>query len=308
MTVSRRSGPDSYEALPTLTGAGGAVGAGEGQSITLEEIAALSALGQTVRALAKARARCLSVEDILDRLAAEPFVPYEERRLLFLSLEESAMAADHVQRLEVLTMDWERLATAKGGRSGARVHGLIKSALRLVRRDYRVWKCLEFLDHADLRRRQIACGLLRTEELTSAEGTAVCLAAERRPDLLTVQLAARHAKALAPADATRVLLPRLNEPYWQARVIEGIVDRMTDAELQAVAADYPMGFLWAAARLRQTRLFRMVEDRLPALQETVEWLPIIAWALGRLQRSVELDKLIMQMQRHPLWARFVELN
>ncbi len=86
------------------------------------------------------------------------------------------------------------------------------------------------------------------------------------------------------------------------------MDRMTDAELQAVAADYPIGFLWAAARLRQTRLFPMVEVRLPALQETVEWLPIIAWALGKLQRSVELDKLIVQMQRHPLWARFVELN
>jgi hypothetical protein len=287
---------------------GGAHGEEDGPSITLEEIAALSALGQTVRALEKARARCLSVEDILDRLAAEPLVPYEERKLLFLSLEENGMTADQVQRLEVLIEDWGSLVAPKDRGSGARVHGLIKSGLKLARRDYRVSKCLEFLDHPDFRGRQVACGLLRTEELSGAEATAVCLAAERRPDLLTVQLAARHAGAVGPNDAIRVFLPRLHDPYWQARVIEAIVDRMSDRELRSVAAIYPMGFLWAAARLRQPRLFPMVADRLPALEENVEMFPIIAWALGRLQRRVDLDNLVVLMQRHPLWAKFSELH
>ena len=277
------------------------------ESMTMEEVGGLVAIGNATRALDKARARCLTVDAVLDRLAREPLVPYQERRLLFLPLQEAQIAPGQIERLKALIEEWIPLSEASGGRKGDRVYGLIRSTLEIMPRDYRV-KSIEFLDHRHVHRRQIASGLLRSEDLNGPEATAVCLAAERRPDILTIQLASRHARMIHADDAIRVLLPRLEEPYWQARVIEAIVATTSEAALQIVASTYPMGFLWAAARLQRRDLFARVEDRLPDLERNLTWLPIIAWALGRLRLEVELDDLEARMRRHPLWSTYTELN
>lgn len=278
-------------------------------NLTLEDLSAFVGFGNAVQAIRKARARLRSVDEVLDRLEQRPVVPYGERRLVLLPLQEATLAPAQVTRLEMLVDGWgARAEASSSSRDGDRLYGLMRSVLELLPRQSRVSRCLDYLNHRHVHRRLIACGLLRSEDLSLDQVKAICKAAELRPHRIVLELAARHSTKLIPEDAVRVVLPQLQEPYWQARVIEGIIDRTPQRTRSSLAQAYPMAVLWAAARLRRSDLFALTVPHLPFLEERPDQLPIVAWALGRMRRPVELGELESKMRRHALWERYRELH
>lgn len=270
-----------------------------------EQLETFSAIRSGLRALVKARIRCLSGDEVLSRLEANPLVLRGERALLFMKLHEIELTAHQLNRLRCLLTRLEADDDAARSRSGQRITGLIREILKLLPADERVQRCLPHLVHRTSHRRSMACGILRYQELAESDVTAVCFAAKEQGDLLLLQLVARKAGMARVDHLLDSILPRLEEPYWQSRVVEAILDRASNDILADVAATYPIAYLWAIARRGAEHRLSVV---LPHLRELPwRWLPIAAWALGRLGAGSELDALESRLRQSSEWAQFIEL-
>src|SRR5438876_5320125 len=126
-------------------------------NLTVEDLSAIRGLGDTVKAVKRARARLRSIDEVLDTLEQEPLIPYDERRLLLLPLQETTLTPAQVQRLQVLVDAWGGRAELSGGRNGDRLYGLMRSVLELLPRESRVKRCIAYVSHHHVHRRLIAC-------------------------------------------------------------------------------------------------------------------------------------------------------
>jgi hypothetical protein len=147
---------------------------------------------------------------------------------------------------------------------------------------------------------------LRDEELDESEVAALCRTIPGKPNRLLVELAARHSGRLSAADALEIVLPRLDNEYWQSRVVEKLLPR-PEVEISKVATEWPLAVLWALGRNRWTAYLPLVTGLLPGLEKDWKGLPIVTWALGRLRAARELDDLERNMRSTPDWRAYSEL-
>ena len=75
----------------------------------LVESGAATGIPATLRALLKARIWCLAPHQVIDRLVADPLMPYDERRLLTARLAEEKLSPEDLNRLQNLVGRLEQL-------------------------------------------------------------------------------------------------------------------------------------------------------------------------------------------------------
>jgi hypothetical protein len=271
----------------------------------LVESGAATGIPATLRALLKARIWCLAPHQVIDRLVADPLVPYEERRLLTARLAEEKLSPQDLNRLQDLVGRLEQLGQGRGRPTGS-VYSTLRDILQFLPREERVSRCLAYLQSNRWQQRAMACRVLRDEELDESEVAALCRTIPGKPNRLLVELAARHSGRLSAADALEVVLPRLDNEYWQSRVVEKLLPR-PEVEISRVATEWPLAVLWALGRNRWTAYLPLVTGILPGLEKDWKRLPIVTWALGRLGAARELDDLERNMRNTPDWRAYSEL-
>lgn len=272
--------------------------------VKLIESGAVSGIPATLRALQKARLGCLTPHEVVDRLASEPLLPFDEGRLLTTRLAEEKLSPEDLDRLRNLVTRLEQLGEGRSRRTGS-IYTLLRGVLKLLPREERVPRCLAYLEANRWQQRAMACGVLRDEELAGDEVAAICRAISGKPHRLLVELAARHSGRLSTTDALEIVLPRLDNEYWRSRVVEELLPR-PDVEISRMVTDWPLAILWAAGRHRWRVYLPLLTGVLPALEKDWKQLPIVVWALGRLGAARELDELERNMRASQEWRAYHE--
>jgi hypothetical protein len=183
----------------------------------------------------------------------------------------------------------------------------LRDVLELLDRGDRVPRCITYLSSRHWQQRAMACRILRAEDLSEEEAGDICKAIAAHPNRLVVELAARNAGNLSSTDCIDIVLPRLENDYWQSRVIEKLLER-PDGERASLIRRWPMAALWAIARNRRTDLLPDIVSHLPILERDWRRLPLVAWALGRLAATEELEALDRLMRSTPEWKAYADIH
>lgn len=110
-----------------------------------------------------------------------------------------------------------------------------------------------------------------------------------------LELIARAPAAVAVVDA-RFLLESLSDSYWRGRVLEALLQ--TDRALAySLAPRFPREFAHAVGRANDSEAADLLEALLAANAQNIDFLALYAYALGRLGRREELDRLAHHIEQ-----------
>jgi hypothetical protein len=244
-------------------------------------------LGELDRTIRYARLRCLSLDEIVDRIAR---------------LDEGDSKTDYVHRLsemELTDSELERLVDAMDLLAQRSENAPSKLKLKLDRTLLRLVRLLPsdlanrfaepFVDHRRKARRRWAYAALRQKQISQAIAAKLLKVFHETGDQDALQLIARNPERV-PEIGAEVLMESLDEEYWRARVVEALLlhDRQSALSL---CDQYPFEFAHAAGRVEDTSLLDPLCELLDDNRDDLEFLSIYAYALGKLRGKDELESL-----------------
>lgn len=244
-------------------------------------------LDELARTIQYARIRCLSVNEITDRIS---------------KLDEGDDANDYVHRLSEMQLtdsEMEQLvdvmhALAHRSESAhsklkARLDRTLLRLVRLLPSDHANRFAEPFVNHRRKARRQWAYSALREKQISQSIAVKLLKVFHETGDQEALQLIARNAERV-PEIGADVLLENLEDEYWRARVLEALL--IHDRQIALALADrYPFEFAHAAGRVEDTTLLSPLCDLFECNQHDVEFLSIYAYALGKLKGQDQLRTL-----------------
>lgn len=258
---------------------------------TIEDFRTRTQLGKLDRAIQRALLRCLSPDEITERIA---------------KLDEGDDANDYVRRLSEMELpdsEWDRLVDAMDSLAQrsedvpSRLKAkLDRTLLRLVRLLVRLRQidlanhfAEPFVDHRRKARREWAYAALRKKQISQSIAVKLLKVFHQTGDQEALQLIVRNPERV-PEIGADVLMENLDEEYWRARVVAALLlhDRQSALSL---SHQYPFEFAHAVGRVEDTSLLSSLSDLLDDNQDDLEFLSIYAYALGKLRAKDQLESL-----------------
>lgn len=240
-----------------------------------------------------AQIRCLTREEILDRLRASPEDP-EESALLY-RLEECGLATEDAARVaEIAT----KLAKLEGLRSRdrQRVDSRLKRLLRVLPDEFSNPIAWQLLGSKYRSRRDIAYRVLCRVGLTTAQAQDLVNRFRDTADQAALELVVRSPSVLIKVDIAYVL-ESLTEEYWRARAIQILLDANKEMAIQ-LSSKYPFELAHAIGRTRNPSLITHLRDIAAQHWHDLRFAGICAWAYGQLGAGNELASLADSVQEH----------
>jgi hypothetical protein len=221
-----------------------------------------------------AEVRCLGWVEIRPKLRTI-FLDEGAEELIF-RLGEIALTDDEANELagevEALSREVELLPSRERSRADRK---LLRVARALPKRMLYL-HALEDLGHSRKLRRLGAYRALRDVGVSAEIAPFLITRFEETGDLEVLTLIARCPEAVCAVDVT-YLLTHLDEDYWRARVIEGLLRKQDDRAKKTLDA-FPREFAHAVGRCRETNWIPVLRAMISA--EDVVVLGTITWALG----------------------------
>ncbi len=254
---------------------------------TIDDFKTQMKLGKLNRTIQYARLRCLSPDEITDRIA---------------KLDEGDDVNDYVHRLSEIGLadsELERLVDAMNGLAQRSENAPSKLKAKLDRTLLRLVRLLPsnlanrfaepFVDHRRKARRQWAYSELREKHISQTIAVKLLKVFHETGDQEALQLIARNPERV-PEIGADVLLENLDEEYWRTRVVEALLlhDRQTALSF---SHQYPFEFAHAAGRIEDTSLLSPLCELFEHNRDDLEFISIYAYALGKLRGKDQLQSL-----------------
>jgi hypothetical protein len=259
----------------------------EGTELWREQIKAEFALRELKRAIGYGCVRCLTVQEIIDRIC-DP--------------DRNDEGIDYVQRLHELQLtdsDFEHIATAMNGLAERSERAPSKSKARIDRKLLRLVRLLPselachfaepFVDHPRKARREWAYAALRKKQISKTVATKLLQNFSKTADQEALNLIARNPERAVDVDVD-LLLANLEERYWRARVIQALIT-LNRRKALSVSRIYPFEFAHAVGRAGDVSMLEALRVLFLSNSHDAEFLAIYAYALGKLGCRTELDSL-----------------
>ena len=235
---------------------------------------------ELVKTLRRAYVRCMSVDELLSavsELEARADAGLIVDRLLEI---ESQLKPEQRHALaSTLTSFASRVDQSPSAQKG-RLEGCLRRLMRLLDSHACAEMAGACLDHPRRARRKMAIDVLRHVGVTPELGKRLLELYERYGDEESLVLIARSPKAIAAIDPV-VLLSRLQDQYWRARVIQTVIESgLGNVQLEVIAAQYPFEFTHAVGRSRTKELLPILLTLFRDNCGDPDFLSIFAWCLG----------------------------
>jgi hypothetical protein len=261
--------------------------------LTGDKIKIIVAVEQLYGTIAYALRRCMTIAELIERL---------------IEFDENIDTADvdRLCRMDLSTSDHECITQAiwqlaRRGQTAtaklrARIDRTILRLLRLIPAEMAQPIAEQYLGHRLKGRRKWAYSTLRDLPLSEELAHTLANVYRARGDQEALQLIARNPSQVATAGSD-FLLENLDDEYWRARVVEGVLlhNRKSGLEL---AAYYPFEFAHAVGRLEDPSLLEPLCALLHDNCNDPEFLSIYAYALGKLKAKFELRALRAFVDEH----------
>jgi hypothetical protein len=239
------------------------------------------------RTIKFASLRCLSPEDIMSELAkldeADDQSDYIAR-LLDLKLNQS--------ELELLELTMEALVQRADNASPKLQRKIHHFLLRLVRALPSNAACRfaePFVDHRLKTVRERAFSALRNKQISESIVAKLTNVFCTLGDQEALELIARNSEQV-PKVGGEFLLTNLKERYWRGRVLEALLRHDRSTAL-ALADRFPFEFVHAVGRTEDRTLLESLRGLFDAHSNSLEFLSIYAYALGKLGAKADLESL-----------------
>lgn len=245
------------------------------------------ALDKLNRTIQYARLRCLTPNEIIDRIS---------------SVDKTNNPIDYLHRLSQIELNHSELEylenamkelAARSERAPsslkARVDRILLRLVRMVPSELAVRFAEPFVDHPRKGRRKWAYAALRDKQISGAIAAKLAKNFRETGDQDALELIARNPERV-PEVGADFLLNNLNEKYWRTRVLEALLmyDRPTALSL---SQQYPFEFVHAVGRTEDKSLLGPLCAFFEANSNDLEFLSIYAYALGKLAARGELELL-----------------
>jgi hypothetical protein len=245
------------------------------------------ALSELDRTIQYAFLRCLSPIQLIDRIS---------------TLDTSDDSTDYVYRLSQSQLARAELKLLLGAMTALAERSefapsklkakLDRTLLRLVRLlpSARAGQFAKpFVSHPRKARRQWAYSALRDKKISKVIAKQLFTVYDSTGDQEALQLIARNPRRIMDV-GPEALLTNLDEEYWRARVVESVI--VYDRNLaHSLSRQYPFECAHAIGRLEDKSLLAMLCALFQENQNSLEFLSIYAFALGKLQANDKLKEL-----------------
>lgn len=244
-------------------------------------------LGELGRAIQYARLRCLSADEIIDRIArldeGDDANDYVRR------LSEAKLADPELMRLVDAMDSLARRSENAPSRVKTKFDRTLLRLVRLLPSDLGNRFAERFVDHRRKARRQWAYSALRAKQISPSIALKLLEVFKETGDQEALQLIARNPERV-PEIGADILLENLDDEYWRARVVEALLvyDRQSALSL---SHRYPFEFAHAAGRVEDTSLLGPLTELLDDNRDDLKFLSIYAYALGKLRGKDQLQSL-----------------
>lgn len=262
------------------------------QKPALAELQRSRALDEINRTIRFAEIRCISFEELLQRVERLQDDPYALEIVHRIVTE----AFSH-NELHALSEVARRLANVADASPAARKRTLDGSIGRILSRmpqDIAAPIAAEWLGHKRKARRLIAYKVLRISGVPPDYGPRLLNEFIRNGDQEYLQLIVRNPDALIRTGAEKVLL-LLDDEYWRMRAVEAAYrDDMSCAD--TLSSLYPREFAWAVGRLKSGAAIPALKRLFEQKSDSLEFVSIYAWALGQIGATEDLMRLKRTLQ------------
>lgn len=235
-------------------------------------------LAEIDRAIGMAEVRLQPTKELVENLSRILDDPAWGR--ILYRLEEVQLTPEEADRLaeqvEALSESWEKLPS----REKTRADGVLWRLLRALPEPHQSRIALRFLVHRRKRRRDAAYKILSKRDIPATLLDDLLVLYETSGDEQFLQLIARNPKLVALADE-HYLLEEIVTPYWQMRIIQGLLVEAPSRALP-LASKHARRFVYAVGRLQASQHLPVLRRLFHENRGDTRFLGIYAWALGRM--------------------------
>jgi hypothetical protein len=254
---------------------------------TIDDIRVNMELRKLDQTIQFARLRCLSPEEIIDRIAERE--EGDDANAYVYRLSEVRLADDQIECLVDAMNRLARRSENAPSKLKARLDRTILRLVRLLPSDLANHFTEPFLDHPRKARREWVYSALREKHISQPVTVKLLEVFQKTGDQEALQLIARNPERVSEGWAD-FLLENLDEEYWRARVLEALLlhDRETALLLSHL---YPIEFAHAVGRTEDQSLLDPLCELFDQNRDDLEFLSIYAYALGKIGGEGQLQSL-----------------
>ena len=257
---------------------------------------------RTRSALELAYVRCLTIDELLQRIEEKPLIPwYYRKRLLLFRIEEMGVSIETARRLATLAdsvdLDTQRLKS----KDRKRADSLLKRLCQLLPPELGVPRLLSYLSNPRAERRTVGVQGLRDRGLDEAQLITVLDAYNTTLDTQILSVAATNSTHLPIGVAITTVLPHLSDARLRSLVVADLIQSAESIDLVALARQYPTAFLAATARLGRSDLVHLTDQYIETLGTSWEQHSLIAWSYGKLGDRNRIDRLAEMIGKQDAW-------
>ncbi|MEZ6072141.1 MAG: hypothetical protein R3C10_18265 [Pirellulales bacterium] len=241
---------------------------------TDQDVAKLARVSELLDTISYAQFRCLSFNDLLERISST--IEHPDSMDYVGRLSEFNLDSASIDQLVTMMRELATRSEKCSSDVRARVDRVVLRLVKLLPSSEAQHFVEPFVKHPRKSRRSWAYRGLRNAKISSSMARTLVEAFYRSGDQEALTLIARQADAVLSVDAN-TLLVNLDEEYWRARVIEVLLthDRRTAI---ALSDGYPYEFAHAVGRTEDKTLLQSVCKLFDANREDAEFLSIYAYA------------------------------
>lgn len=259
----------------------------DGHESNIERFKTEMSLAKLGRTIQYANLRCLSTAQIFDRITGldlDPHVTDYVHRISELELTGSEL--EHLLGAMKILANRSENSPSK---VKAKIDRMLLRLVRLLPTDFGNNFAEPFVDHRLKSRRKWAYFSLRQKPISKTIAVKLANVFKQRGDQDALKLIARNPNRVTDVGG-EFLLANIDEEYWRARVVEGLLNHDRPTAL-LLAERYPFEFAHAAGRCGDNTLVSRLTELFPANQDNLEFISIYAFALGKLGAIAELESL-----------------
>lgn len=253
----------------------------------LAELKSELALNEVLRTIDYARLRCLSFDEILDRLSKSGEGDSSVQYIACLS--EMTLTESNCDALLSFMNSMANRAEISTSRNKSRIDSMLRQLLRLLPAEFASRFAEPFAEHKRKGPRQWVYLSLRHVPISSQLASRLANAFVTTGDQAALELIARNPQRVVESNPL-FLLSNLKEEYWRARVLEALItyDR---SQAIVLAPKYPVEFAHAVGRSRDKSMLDLLVSLYQQNSNSLEFLGIYAYALGKVGADKELQLL-----------------